>query len=69
MYETEIVSCDLSNTPEEAWWSFTPLTLLDLSSNVLQSIPKEIKTFEDLSVLYVSTLFFYQKYGGILDQH
>lgn len=67
MYETEIVSCDLSNTPDEAWWSFSPLTLLDLSSNALHGIPKEIKTFEDLSVLNVSTLlsFYSTKSKGV----
>lgn len=58
MYEVRgdetLVTYDLSKTPEEPWWSFKPLTYLDLSSNVLQCIPGDIKMFEDLTVLNVS---------------
>lgn len=41
----------------EPWWSFRPLTYLDLSSNVIQQIPAQIKMFEDLTVLNVRIIF------------
>lgn len=63
MYDVQgdptIVSFDLSKPPEDPWWSFNPLTYLDLSSNVLHCIPKEIKIFEDLTVLNVRNSFCY----------
>lgn len=43
----------------EPWWSFKPLTYLDLSSNVIQQIPAQIKMFEDLTVLNVSFILYF----------
>ncbi|KAI4461761.1 leucine rich repeat [Holotrichia oblita] len=45
------VEYDLSKSPDDAWWSYTPLNYLDLSSNILDQLPENIKMFEDLSVL------------------
>lgn len=45
----------------ERWWSFEPLTYLDLSSNSIQQIPGRIKMFEDLNTLNVSLAFLYVK--------
>lgn len=42
---------------EENWWQFTPLSYLDLSSNVLQEIPGKIGMFEDLTILNVINHF------------
>lgn len=47
------VEYDLSKSPDDPWWSYKPLSYLDLSSNVLQELPNDIKMFEDLSVLNV----------------
>lgn len=47
---------DFGKQDSEPWWNFEPLNYLDLSSNVLQEIPGNIKMFEDLSVLNVSVL-------------
>lgn len=41
----------------ERWWSFQPLTYLDLSSNSIQQIPDKVKMFEDLTTVNVSGLF------------
>ncbi|KAI4461767.1 leucine rich repeat containing protein [Holotrichia oblita] len=55
MYESDgkngLVEYDLSKSPDDAWWSYTPLNYLDLSSNILDQLPENIKMFEDLSVL------------------
>lgn len=42
---------DLSKPTEDAWWSHKPLIFLDLSSNVLKSIPEDLGMFEDLTTL------------------
>lgn len=42
----------------DRWWSFEPLTYLDLSSNSIQQIPGRIKMFEDLNTLNVSLFCF-----------
>lgn len=52
------VEMNFNKQDEEPWWSFEPLTYLDLSSNVIQEIPANIKLFEDLTVLNVSGLTF-----------
>lgn len=38
---------------EDSWWSFKPLTYIDLSSNVIRELPGDINIFEDLTVLNV----------------
>ncbi|XP_056639676.1 leucine-rich repeat-containing protein 40-like isoform X2 [Diorhabda sublineata] len=47
------INVDLSKPvkEEEAWWNMKPLTHLDLSSNVLIHLPKQIGLFQDLMVL------------------
>lgn len=47
------INIDLSRpvNEEEAWWNMKPLTHLDLSSNVLIHLSKEIGMFQDLIVL------------------
>ncbi|CAG9860792.1 unnamed protein product [Phyllotreta striolata] len=47
------INIDLSRTIDEgdAWWSIKPLTHLDISSNVLTAMPKDINMFQDLLVL------------------
>lgn len=58
MYELdrEEMQVELSFDKQESapWWNFEPLNYLDLSSNVIQEIPANIKMFEDLAVLNVS---------------
>lgn len=53
------INIDLSRVvkEEDAWWSIKPLTHLDLSSNVLTILPKEISMFQDLMVLNVSIAY------------
>lgn len=53
------VNYDLSKSPDDPWWSHKPLNYLDLSSNVLQELPEDIKIFEDLNVLNVSYFNYY----------
>ncbi|XP_028142541.1 leucine-rich repeat-containing protein 40-like isoform X2 [Diabrotica virgifera virgifera] len=47
------INIDLSRPvkEEEAWWNIKTLTHLDLSSNVLTNLPKQIGMFQDLVVL------------------
>lgn len=63
MYESDdkngFMEYDLSKSPDDAWWSYKPLNYLDLSSNVLDKLPENIKIFEDLTVLNVSCLSIY----------
>lgn len=50
------VELDFNKQESEPWWTFQPLTYLDLSSNVIQAMPANIKIFEELSVLNVRDL-------------
>lgn len=58
MYELEKdevrVELDFNKQDSENWWSFEPLTYLDLSLNSIQEIPGNIRMFEDLTILNVS---------------
>ena len=47
------VDYNLDRSEDDTWWSYKPLTYLDLSSNVLREIPGEISMFEDLTELNV----------------
>lgn len=55
MYETggseSVKHFDMSKGTDDPWWTFQPLTYMDISSNVLVDIPPEIKMFEDMTVL------------------
>lgn len=68
MYDMENeqnINLDFGHRPsrdEEVWWNFQPLTRLDLSSNVLTTIPEDIGMFQDLSVLNVSRSYFNNKF-------
>lgn len=43
-----------SDENEDTWWNFNPLTYIDLSSNLLQEVPKEIEMFGSLETCLVS---------------